>query len=128
MTGENLDWLDELIAEVEAADAKRQIRRENPYALHLIRVLWPHGERGWYRLDAIDAVWRRREPIGVNMPKKFENTVQSDYNRHTSSSSQFSGKPEDDLFYPVGRKGSGRWAVHRDRAERWLRQKKLDQA
>jgi hypothetical protein len=87
MADDNLDWLDEIIAEIEADDAKRKLKRENPYALHLIRVLWPYGERGWYRLDAIDAVWKRREPTGVNMPKKFESTVQSDYNRHTSTSS-----------------------------------------
>jgi len=125
MSDDNLDWLDEIIAEIEADEAKRKLKRENPYALDLIRVLWPYGEKGWYRLDAIHAVWKRRDQTGVNMPKKFESTVQSDYNRHTSTSSVFSGKPEDDLFYPVGGKGSGRWAVHRDRAKAWLLQKRL---
>jgi hypothetical protein len=30
------------------------------------------------------------------------------------------------LFYPVGRKGSGRWAVDRERAGTWLKRKKLE--
>lgn len=59
------------------------------------------------------------------MPKKFENTVQSDFNRHSSQSSQFGGRTDDDLFYSVGGKGSGKWVFTHDRAEAWLRKKSL---
>jgi hypothetical protein len=63
------------------------------------------------------------------MPNKFEATVQSAYNHHCEKSEVFiqrNANPDDGLFYPVGYKGSGRWAVHRSHAEAWLKRKKLE--
>ena len=36
--------LQELIREVEQKQAERKRLREHPYALDLIRVLWPYGD------------------------------------------------------------------------------------
>ena len=36
--------LEELIREVEQEEAERKRLREHPYALDLIRVLWPYGD------------------------------------------------------------------------------------
>ena len=70
-------------------------------------------------------VWTLRKPKDLPMPKKFEQTVQSAFNHHSAQSSVFKSGPEDDLFYSPGGKGSGYWAVHRDKAEAWLRRKAL---
>jgi hypothetical protein len=122
---EDDDWLDELVREIEA----QNLKTDNPYALHLIQVLWPFAERGLLRRHAIERVWRLRHDAGIKMPDAFTATVQSAYNNHCEDSDVFirrNANLKNALFYPVGRKGSGRWAVHRDRAETWLQQKKLE--
>jgi hypothetical protein len=91
--------------------------------------LWPYGERGHWRVDVIDKVWRLRNDASVTAPASFENTVQAAYNYYCSASNVFAGRKADlgeALFYPVGRKGSGRWAVDRNRAVAWLKRKKLE--
>jgi hypothetical protein len=63
------------------------------------------------------------------MPEKFVNAVQSVYNQHCEKSDVFIGRNatlDEALFYPVGHKGSGRWAVNRERAEAWLIRKNLE--
>lgn len=121
--------LQELIREVEQQQAERKRLREHPYALDLIRVLWPYGERGYWRGDTIDKVWRLRSDARVTTPSSFEHTVQASYNYYCSASDVFAARKADlaeALFYPVGRKGSGRWAVDRMRAVSWLKRKKLE--
>jgi hypothetical protein len=122
-------WLDELLQKAEAKQAASNLRRENPYALHLIKVLAPYGTNGLARVDAIYRVWQLRRPTDVNMPKEVVGTVQSAYNHHCADSNVFkrrSGKPEEALFHPVGGKGSGRWAVDLDKAKAWLKGKRLE--
>jgi hypothetical protein len=129
MISEDDDSLEELIREFEQKIEARNLRNENPYVLHLIRVLWPFAEGGLIRRYAIERVWRLRNGVGVRMPEEFEATVQSAYNNHCEKSDVFvrrNAKLEEALFYPVGRKGSGRWAVDRSRAEAWLRKKNLE--
>ena len=116
---------DQLLREVEEKLAAKKRRREQPYVLDLIKVLWPCGPRGLRRDFAIRRVWELRQPSGLNIPKKFEQAVQSAFNRHNGQSLTFELPPEDDLFYPVGGKGSGIWAVHLDKIEPWLRKKRL---
>jgi hypothetical protein len=75
-------------------------------------------------VDVIERIYNMRHPSGLNMPKKFEDTVQSAYNHYCSQSlvvQKRGGKPEEELFYQVGGKGSGVWAVRRERAREWLR-------
>ncbi len=118
--------LDQLLREVEQEMAAKKRRRDNPYVLHLIKVLWGHGTRGLRRDLVIDRVFELRGASGVTMPiKKFGHAVQSAFNRHNGQSNTFNLPPEDDLFYPVGGKGSGVWAVHLNKIEPWLRKKKL---
>jgi hypothetical protein len=121
--------LQELIREVEQKQAERKRLRKHPYTLDLIRALWPYGERGHWRVDVIDKVWRLRNDASVTRPSSFENTVQAAYNYYCSASNVFVAREADladALFYPVGRKGSGRWAVDRERAGTWLKRKKLE--
>ena len=117
--------LDQLLREVEEELAAKKRRREQPYVLDLIKVLWPYGPRGLRRDFVIRRVWELRQPSGLNIPKKFEQAVQSAFNRHNGQSLTFELSPGDDLFYPVGGKGSGIWAVHPHKIESWLRKKRL---
>jgi hypothetical protein len=81
--------LAKIIEELYADYERRKIRRENPYVLHLIRVLLSYGKQGMRRVDAIDRVWRLRKGADVAMPKEFEATVQSAYNHHCAESQVF---------------------------------------
>lgn len=90
---------------------------------YLIEILLPHP-KGLPRRDAITGFARLRRAAGEDLPPTLEKTVQSCFNGHNSGSPEFARRrtdPRDDLFYPVGRKGSGVWAVHADRAREWLR-------
>jgi hypothetical protein len=123
----SLTDLDEFFRRWDEQRAARQLAGENPYARDLIRVLWPHP-KGRRRLLVIESIWELRNPKGLNMPIAFEHTVQSAFNQHNSESAVFqkSGRgPEEALFYPVGRKGSGIWAVRQDRAYAWMQSRGL---
>lgn len=111
-----------------AEDKIAELRRTRPWVRDLIRVLWPYDKRGRRRLLVIEELWRLRNPSGLPMPRKFEHTVQSTFNHHTSQSSRWNGRAEDDLFFSPEGKGSGLWAVHRDRAEAWLLRHELPEA
>jgi hypothetical protein len=115
--------------EKAAADDKLYgLRQTNPWVRDLIRVLWPYEQRGRRRLRVIDDVERLRKASGLPMPSKLEHTVQSTFNHHTSQSTRWNGKPQDDLFFSPQGKGSGSWAVHRDRAAAWLLRHELPEA
>jgi hypothetical protein len=120
--------LDELIRLAEAADANRKLRQERPWARDIIRVLW--GVRSMSMDRLIRQLWDLRNPSGLPMPKRFRETVQSCLNQHTSQSKVFArlDRPEDDLFYSPGGKGSGTWAVHRERAVTWLKKRSLPES
>ena len=122
MVTEAEDWLDRAIDDFLADQKRRELRKENPWALYLIKVLWPYPN-GRTRMDAIDAIRKLRTGAGLSTPAAFDNTVQSVYNGHNGLSSVFKRRnapPEDDLFYPVGGPGSGRWAVNREKAKAWV--------
>lgn len=90
---------------------------------YLIEVLLPYPA-GLRRLDAIDDFARLRRAAGEGLPPKLEQTVQSCFNGHNLDSPVFTSRRKDrrdGLFYPVGGKGSGIWAVHVERAKEWLR-------
>ncbi|HUC16783.1 MAG TPA: hypothetical protein VMA37_03735 [Acetobacteraceae bacterium] len=116
-------WLDEWL-KGHPEVLERSNRLKNPYLLHMIKVLWPYDTRGLRRVDIIDRVRSMRPPSSkLPMPRAFEETVQSAYNHYCSESEVFKKRgagPDEALFYPVGRKGSGKWAVRRDRAREWL--------
>jgi hypothetical protein len=78
--------------------------------------------------DLMTELWHIRAPSGLNMPKAFRATVQSTLNQHTAQSSEWQkngAKPEDDLFCSPRGKGSGTWAVHRERALEWVKTHEL---
>ncbi len=108
---------------INARIAAKKLRLENPYVKDLIEVLQPRSN-GLSRQLVLHTLERRRKTAGLSIPKKFEETVQSAYNQHCVDSSVFKkcGKPESEgLFYSPQGKGSGVWAVHRDKAAAWLR-------
>jgi hypothetical protein len=120
--------LDELYRLAAEAYTKRKLRRERPWTRDIIRVLWGTRSMSFDRLTR--QLWELRDPSGLPMPKRFEKTVQSCLNQHTSQSKVFArlGRPEDDIFYSPGGKFSGTWAVHRERVIAWLKRRGLPEA
>ena len=113
--------------DIEAYYAARTLRRERPWTYDIIRVLW--GSRSSISMQSLcRELWQMRNPSGLPMPKEFTATVQSALNKHTSQSSRWSRKPEDDLFCSPEGKGSGTWAVYRPRAAAWLKAHELPDA
>ncbi len=107
-----------------AEDKLKKLRTERPWTFDIIRVLW--GTTAYKSMaELTKELWDIRRPSGLPMPKEFDRTVQSFLNTHTSQSSRWNGRPEDDLFYSPRGKGSGTWAVRRETAERWLKAKAL---
>jgi hypothetical protein len=123
-----LEELEKALADfdVGAYFAAKQARRERPWVRDIIAVLYPRPNG--IRIERlVDELWAMREK-SLPMPEKFRDTVQSRLNHYTSQSLIFSGRnagPEDDLFYSPQGKGSGTWAVHRERAIAWLKRKGL---
>jgi hypothetical protein len=117
--------IEELLRQVAADEAARKLRRARPWTYDIIRALWGPS----LTMDTLTiTLWEMRNPSGLPMPKQFTKTVQSFLNRHTSQSSLWDGKTENDLFFSPKKKGSGTWAVHKDRAIAWLRAKRLPAA
>jgi hypothetical protein len=111
--------------DIEAYFAAKKLRRDRPWVYDIIRALW--GRSSGVDLQQLYRdVWSIREPSGLKMPKRFEEALRSSLNHHTSQSSRWNGKPEDDLFYSP--RGRGTWAVRRDRAVSWLRRHDLPDA
>ncbi|MCW5696814.1 MAG: hypothetical protein KIS96_08785 [Bauldia sp.] len=124
------NWLEEALAELEKQAQARKLRHDNPWARDLIRVLWPYP-KGLRRQYVLDRVWSLRNPVGLPIPRRFDQAVQAAFNAYNVESEVFkkSGRgQEDGLFYPFGGKGSGVWAVNHERAEAWLRRKALGDA
>jgi hypothetical protein len=108
---------------VEKQKKLKALRRERPWVRDIISVLWA---RSLVSMDQLTRqLWAMRNPSGLPMPDQFQKTIQSVLNQHTSQSTQFSGKRDDDLFHSPEGKFSGTWAVHRDRAAAWLAQRRL---
>ena len=120
-----LKLLDEVSYDWEAEWEKKRNKRKNPYALHLIKVLYnhPHGKR---LPDVYDQIERMRRELNLPIPKDFEATVRSAFNSHSTTSDTFHGLPEEGLFYSVGKKGSGRWGLHQEVADAWVRRRHLE--
>lgn len=123
--------LDELFAnfDIEAYYAAKKVRHDRPWTYDIIRVLW--ASSGITARQLYIELWNLRQPSGLPMPKKFPETIRSCLNSHTSQSSVWSrngAKVEDDLFYSPEGKGSGTWAVHKQRAAMWLKAHELPEA
>jgi hypothetical protein len=102
--------------------ALKEARQKHPYEGDLIRVLLPYPE-GLRRSLAIYELEKQRKQDGLPIPPSFGAAVQNAYNHYSEDSEVFrarAAKREEALFHSPGGKGSGRWALHRDRALRWL--------
>ena len=105
--------------------ALKEARQRHPYVGDLIRVLLPYPE-GLRRALAIFELEKQRRQDGLPIPAAFKSAVQSSYNHYSQDSEIFKkrGAPKDEgLFYSPAGKGSGRWAVHPERALGWLKTK-----
>ena len=118
--------VDDLIAEINDFLAKlseeSRWKRDNPYVIDLIRVLYTH-DKGLDRKQVMRDLRKIRVSKGLEIPEAFEETVQSAFQAYAGAYSSFSnrGAPEtDNLFYAPQGKGRGVWAVRRERAEAWL--------
>lgn len=72
-----------------------------------------------------EALWKARQPENP-VPKHFRASIYGMLSLYTSQSLAFrkKGKTEaQDLFFSPEGKGSGTWAVHRERAQAWLRRR-----
>lgn len=120
--------VEELLRELDDYVAARTLRLENRYVLDLIAILYPH-KNGLPRRQVINTMWKRRGQKGVNMPKAFDETIQAAFQAYAGDYAAFKArhaKVEDDLFWPPRGKGAGQWAVRQDRADAWLRARKLE--
>jgi|RhiMetdeSRZDD1v2_1073273.scaffolds.fasta_scaffold261305_1 hypothetical protein len=110
------------LADVEAEE---EARKQHSWVADLIKVLAPH-RHGLRRRIVIDAMWALRGPNPrLNVPRKFEQTVQSAFNRHCPQSDTYKLPPEDGIFHWPEGKGTGVWAVHTDLASAWLKARDL---
>ena len=105
--------------------ALKEARQRHPYVGDLIRVLLPYPE-GQRRALVIFELEKQRRQDGLPIPATFKAAVQSSYNYYSQDSEIFKkrGAPEGEgLFHSPAGKGSGRWAVHPERALEWLKTK-----
>lgn len=120
------DWLDALFREIEETIRLANLKKEHTYVEDLIRLLLPH-RHGMSRQMVLHNLERQRRELGLDIPRKFVQSVQSAYNQNCSDSAVFRRRnlPEADApFYTPGGKGSGKWAVNPERATAWLEQRK----
>lgn len=130
MTDEIDDWLERVMREFQAKEAAKELRRQRPYLMDLIEVLQPYP-RGLSRQMVLHNLEKRRQRNGLRIPPKFEEAVQSVYNRHCVDSLVFikrKARLSEGLFHSPGGKGSGIWAVHSERAAAWFTTKLVNSA
>jgi hypothetical protein len=114
--------LDEFLERAGEIIAARQLKKDNPYLLDLIKILKPFPQ-GLRRRFVMDRMISNRKARGLDIPEEFEATVQSAYNHHSVDSLVFKkrGAPAaDGLFFSPTGKGSGKWALNQERARSWL--------
>ena len=123
MSDDFTDGLIELLARLEAAQRAKTLRLENPYVLHLVAILLPRGTRGMWRRDVIDALLERRKSAGLPIPRKFDDAVQSAFQRYCRQSDIFikRGAPEELALFYWPKKGSGLWAADTRIALAWAK-------
>ena len=115
----------ELEGVLEKYYALKEARQRHPYVGDLIRALLPYPD-GVRRGLVIFELEKQRRQDGLPIPAAFKASVQSSYNHYSRDSEIFKkrGAPEaEGLFYSPAGKGSGRWAVHPERALGWLKAK-----
>ncbi|HEV7960656.1 MAG TPA: hypothetical protein VGP01_06460 [Rhizomicrobium sp.] len=103
--------------------ALKEARQKHPYVGDLIAVLLPFPA-GLRRALVIYELEKQRKQDGLPIPASFEAAVQNSYNHYSEDSEVFRKREApsaEGLFYSPDGKGSGRWAVHPDRALQWLK-------
>jgi len=105
-------------------------KRESPYVLDLIEVLLPGGSEGVQRASALRTMESTRRTKGLPIPDRFEEAVQGEFNRHSTTSTVFKkrGVPADGLFSSRLVGNTAFWAVDPERALVWLAVRVLDPA
>ena len=122
------EWLSHLLEEYEKQRTARQLRDEHPYVKDLIEVLRPYAD-GVSRQIVLHKLEKDRQRLGLSIPPKFEQTVQSSYNRYCVNSLVYKRRkaPESEgLFHTPGGKRPVRWAVYPEKAAAWLQRRLSD--
>jgi hypothetical protein len=116
------EW-DEFFRQIEIERQAKKLRKDNPYALDIIRVLRGR-ENGLSRQMALHFILKNRGRLKLNIPRTFENTVQQACERFCVDSDVFrahGAEDENGLFcWPKGA-GAGHWAIRQPQADNWLR-------
>ena len=111
--------------DLRRSEEQKRLRKSYPWLGSLIDVLLNSSSTGMPRLAVIRELRRQRKAHGLPMPKEFEGTIQHYYNQNCLGYSGFRKRklPETEaLFYSPEGKGSGIWAVHRERGAAWIKQ------
>jgi hypothetical protein len=118
------DELSSLVkAHIQAVRAYGDTKFNHPYVGDLIATLngYPNGRP---RRRVLEVMERERSDLLLPVPPRFEEAVQAAYNRHSANSYVFRSQrlpDEKPLFFSLGGKGSGTWAVDEQAAIAWLR-------
>jgi hypothetical protein len=98
---------------------------QKAFVTEIIQVLLARSA-GLHMEQLEEILWKSRR-ADAPMPRQFRNVVYGTLSHYTSQSALFRQKRRrscDDLFFSPGGKGSGTWAVHRDKAQVWLARQK----
>jgi hypothetical protein len=120
-----MEWLMTTVEELFGSDfdidkllRKWELKKENPYVLDLIRVLW---QRDLQRSMVIHEMERLRKSRNMDIPRKFAETVQSAFQQFCKDSDVFNGPPEKAIFlWPHGKR-KGLWGMDRELAAAYVR-------
>ena len=115
---------DEFFAQLEAEIAKHinGSGGSDPWALHLIRALWPYP-KGAERQDTLKRIENSCSKNGRTLNRTFEQTVQRTFNNYNSD--RKGQPPKHALFHCAGQLGSGIWALHYENAKKWMTENRL---
>ena len=119
MDERDFSWED-FLADIERSRELRKLREKHPYILDIIRVFHPDY---WTlsRPRVIDLLERQRAKDGLPIPKAFEQSVDSAFQRACIDSKKCEFTESEALFrWPDGPR-AGKWAARRDQCEAWLK-------
>ena len=116
--------MDDFLAELdrEIAEHIKSAGGSDPWALYLIRALWPYPS-GTERRDTLRLIEVWCAEAGRQLKPSYEQTVQRTFNSHNSDRN--GPPPKHPLFHCGGKSGSGKWALHHEKAKDWMDAKRL---
>ena len=125
MVETDFEITDDMIRDMHVRWEQQKLKSENPFVFDLIRVLAKYSN-GAKRSIVIDLILSKRQQVGLEIPKSFDETVQAAMNFHCKDSDVFKerGAQETEALFswPKG-KGAGFWKLERENTREWLNRK-----